>query len=172
MNMGLHLMRAAKSFAQKTAIIDQEKRLTFADFNNRVNQLAHGMLALGLKKGDRAAMLSLNCHQLLETFYSSADRTFESVVLVQYPRKGIHTVGLVTAPTEGELRQRTAPEMVNVFVPTTPNPTSGVLVLVPREELIFLGMGVEEALRFVVSGGIVSPPPRQLSEGAGGTLSD
>jgi len=103
-----------------------------------------------------------SARQLIETFYSSADRTFESVVLVEYPRKGIYTVGLMTAPTEGELQDRTPGDMVNVFVPTTPNPTSGVLILTRRDELVFLDMGVEEALRFVVSGGIVSPPRRAL----------
>ncbi|MGD8328156.1 MAG: DUF502 domain-containing protein [Acidobacteriota bacterium] len=109
-----------------------------------------------------------SARQLIETFYSSADRTFESVVLVEYPRKGIYTVGLVTAPTEGELQDRTPGDMVNVFVPTTPNPTSGVLILTRRDELVFLDMGVEEALRFVVSGGIVSPPRRGLPGGTAG----
>ncbi len=98
-----------------------------------------------------------SARQLLETFYSTADRTFESVVLIQYPRKGLYTVGLVTAPTEGELRDRVPGDVVNVFVPTTPNPTSGVLVLARRDELEYLDMSVEEALRFVVSGGFVSP---------------
>jgi len=103
-----------------------------------------------------------SARQLIETFYSTADRTFESVVLIEYPRKGVYTVGLVTAPTEGELQDATPGDTVNVFVPTTPNPTSGVLVLTHRDELVFLQMSVEEALRFVVSGGIVSPqrPPR------------
>jgi uncharacterized membrane protein len=82
-----------------------------------------------------------SARQLIETFYSSADRTFESVVLVEYPRKGIYTVGLVTAPTEGELQDRTPGDMVNVFVPTTPNPTSGVLILTRRDELVFLTWG-------------------------------
>lgn len=98
-----------------------------------------------------------SARQLIETFYSSAGRTFESVVLIEYPRKGIYTVALMTAPTEGELQTRTVGDTVNVFVPTTPNPTSGVLVLANRDELIFLDMSVEEALRFVVSGGIVAP---------------
>lgn len=98
-----------------------------------------------------------SARQLIETFYSSAGRTFESVVLIEYPRKGIYTVALMTAPTEGELQARTVGDTVNVFVPTTPNPTSGVLVLANRDELIFLDMSVEEALRFVVSGGIVAP---------------
>jgi len=105
-----------------------------------------------------------SARQLIETFYSTADRTFESVVLIQYPRKGIYTVGLVTAPTEGELLDHLPGEAVNVFVPTTPNPTSGVLVMARRDELEYLDMSVEEALRFVVSGGIVSPG-RKLGEG-------
>ena len=101
-----------------------------------------------------------SARQLIETFYSSTEQTFESVVLMEYPRKGLYTVGLVTAATKGELRDRIPVEVVNVFVPTTPNPTSGILVLAQRDELIFLDMDVEEALRFVVSAGIVSPPPR------------
>lgn len=100
-----------------------------------------------------------SARQLIETFYSSADQTFDSVVLVQYPRKGVYTVGLITAPTVGELQDRTPGDTVSVFVPTTPNPTSGMLVLTRRDELVFLEMSVEQALRFVVSGGIVSPPP-------------
>ncbi len=107
-----------------------------------------------------------SARQLIETFYSSADRTFESVVLIEYPRKGIYTVALVTAPTEGELQDSTPHPTVNVFVPTTPNPTSGVLVLAQRDELIFLDMSVEEALRFVVSGGIVSPKRAEISSGS------
>ncbi len=105
-----------------------------------------------------------SARQLVETFYSTADRTFESVVLIQYPRQGIYTIGLVTAPTDGELRERVPGDAVNVFVPTTPNPTSGVLVMARRDELEYLDMSVEEALRFVVSGGIVSPE-RKLDNG-------
>ena len=104
-----------------------------------------------------------SARQLVETFYSGADRAFDSVVLIEYPRKGIYTVALVTAVTQGELQNCSPDTTVNVFVPTTPNPTSGVLVLVRQEDLIFLDMSVEEALRFVVSGGIVSP---QQVEGA------
>lgn len=109
-----------------------------------------------------------SARQLIETFSSTAERTFESVVLIEYPRHGIYTVGLVTARTTGEMLDRTSPSSVNVFVPTTPNPTSGVLVVTPRDELIVLDMNVEEALRFVVSGGIVSPPRKVRAAGEGG----
>ena len=78
-------------------------------------------------------------------------------VLIEYPRLGIYTIGLVTSETAGEAQVLTSEHLVNVFVPTTPNPTSGVLVMAARESLIPLKMTVEEALRLVVSGGIVVP---------------
>ncbi len=145
--------------------------LTFA-FIYVVGVLGSNIIGRGLVKKMDELALSIplvksvygSARQLLETFYSTADRTFESVVLIQYPRKGIYTVGLVTAPTAGELQDHLPGDGVNVFVPTTPNPTSGVLVLARRDELEYLDMNVEEALRFVVSGGIVSPG-RKLGEG-------
>jgi len=101
-----------------------------------------------------------SARQFLETFSAGRRGTFESVVLVEYPRRGLFTVGLVTSRTAGEPQAITTEDLVNVFVPTTPNPTSGVLVMVPSSELAHLEMTVEEALRLVVSGGIVVPGPR------------
>lgn len=101
-----------------------------------------------------------SARQLMQTFYSGQGTTFESVVLIEYPRKGVFTVGLVTSRPSGELQDHATGELVNVFVPTTPNPTSGILVLARRDELTWLEMGVEEALRFVVSAGIVAPERR------------
>ena len=98
-----------------------------------------------------------SARQFLETFGTSQRTTFQGVVLIEYPRKGIYTVGLVTSETAGEAQTRTSEHLVNVFVPTTPNPTSGVLVMAPRESLIPMAMTVEEALRLIVSGGIVVP---------------
>ena len=104
-----------------------------------------------------------SARQLIETFGAGRSGAFEQVVLVQYPRRGIYTVGLVTSETTGEPQQKTSEHLVNVFVPTTPNPTSGVLVMVPGEELVPLDMTVEQALRLIVSGGIVTPEPsRQI----------
>lgn len=102
--------------------------------------------------------------QFLETFSVGRRGTFESVVLVEYPRRGLFTVGLVTSRTAGEPQEMTEQELVNVFVPTTPNPTSGVLVMVPHDDLMPLEMTVEEALRLVVSGGIVVPGERRLEQ--------
>jgi len=95
--------------------------------------------------------------KVFETFLSDSTSAFSKVVLIEYPRKGIWILGLVSTDTEGEVKRVLNQDMINVFVPTTPNPTSGFLVFMPREDVIFLDMSVEEALKFVVSGGIVSP---------------
>jgi uncharacterized membrane protein len=78
-------------------------------------------------------------------------------VLVEYPRRGIGAIGFVTGPTRGEIQDRTDEDLVNIFLPTTPNPTSGFLLFVPRKDLIHLDMTVEEGIKLVISGGIVTP---------------
>ena len=96
--------------------------------------------------------------QILETIISSQSDAFREVVLVEYPRKELWVIGFVTGGTKGEVRRLVDRDMVNVFVPTTPNPTSGFLLFCPRSEVIFMQMSVEEAVKLVVSGGIVTPP--------------
>lgn len=96
--------------------------------------------------------------QILETIISSQSDAFREVVLVEYPRKELWVIGFVTGGTKGEVRRLVRKDMVNVFVPTTPNPTSGFLLFCPRSEVIFMKMSVEEAVKLVVSGGIVTPP--------------
>jgi uncharacterized membrane protein len=83
---------------------------------------------------------------------------FRKVILVEYPRKGLWVVGFVTCENTGETQVLTDEDVVNVFIPTTPNPTSGFLLLVPKKDIIPLSMTVEEGLKLVVSGGIVPPP--------------
>ena len=83
---------------------------------------------------------------------------FQRVVLVEFPRPGVYSVGFVTSETGGEAQVKTKEQVVNVFVPTTPNPTSGFLVLVPREQLTELEMSVAEGMKLVISGGAVVPP--------------
>lgn len=95
--------------------------------------------------------------QMVETF-SSQNRAFEKVVLVQFPRPGVYAIGFLTNRTRGEAQARTSRELWNVFVPTTPNPTSGFLLMLPREEIIELEMTVGEGMKLIVSGGAVSPP--------------
>ncbi|MBI2871151.1 MAG: DUF502 domain-containing protein [Candidatus Omnitrophica bacterium] len=84
-------------------------------------------------------------------------QVFQRVVLVEYPRKGIYMIGFVTSQARGETQEKTPSHVVNVFVPTTPNPTSGFLLLVSEKELIDLKMSVEDAMKLVVSGGVVGP---------------
>ena len=103
--------------------------------------------------------------QILETVISTQSDAFREVVLVEYPRRGLWVIGFVTGGTKAEVARRIDIDMVNVFVPTTPNPTSGFLLFCPREDVIFMDMSVEDAVKLVVSGGIVTPPDDGKSSG-------
>ena len=95
--------------------------------------------------------------QILETVMATQSDAFRQAVLVEYPRKDIWAIGFVTGSTKGEVGENINKKMVNVFMPTTPNPTSGFLLFFPEKDLIFLKMSVEDALKLVVSGGMVIP---------------
>jgi uncharacterized membrane protein len=104
---------------------------------------------------------------ILRTIYSAIGQMTESftnqesgrkrVVLVEYPRKGSWAVGFATKENQGEIKNKTKKDLINVFVPTTPNPTSGFLLMFPRDEVIFLDMSFEEASKFIVSAGTSNP---------------
>tara|TARA_Y100000782_G_scaffold57263_1_gene63298 strand:- start:897 stop:1517 length:621 start_codon:yes stop_codon:yes gene_type:complete len=104
---------------------------------------------------------------ILRTIYSAIGQMAEtlapkknskkSVVLVEYPRKGSWAVGFATKDNKGEISKKTNQKLVNVFVPTTPNPTSGFLLMFPKEDLIYLDMNFEEASKFIVSAGTSNP---------------
>ena len=94
--------------------------------------------------------------QLIETFTSSKSDK-KTVVLVEYPRKGVYAVGFATKENSGEIRKKAGKELLNVFVPTTPNPTSGFLLMFPKDEVIFLDLTFEEASKFIVSAGSFNP---------------
>jgi uncharacterized membrane protein len=96
--------------------------------------------------------------QIFETVMASKSQAFRDVVMFEYPRKGTWVMGFVTGVTQGEVQTLTDTEVVNVFLPTTPNPTSGFLLFVPKKDLIFMKMSVEEAIKMIVSGGIITPP--------------
>lgn len=98
--------------------------------------------------------------QVSDTVFKRDRGAFRKVVLIEYPRKGIWAVAFVTGVSEGEVQEVTEKRLVNVFVPTTPNPTSGFYILVPDDELIELKMTVEEAFKLIISGGMVTPPVR------------
>ena len=90
--------------------------------------------------------------QMTETFTKS-DNNQKNVVLLEYPRKGIWAIGFATKENEGMLKNKIGQEIINVFVPTTPNPTSGFLLMVPRKDLIYLDVSFEQASKFIVSAG-------------------
>ena len=99
--------------------------------------------------------------QIFETVLAQRSHAFREAVLIEYPRRGIWAIGFITGRTEGEVQNLTKEETVNVFLPTTPNPTSGFLLFLPRQDLVPLTMTVEEAIKMVISGGIVTPPDRR-----------
>ena len=94
--------------------------------------------------------------QMTESFTSKSDNK-KSVVLIEYPKKGSWAVGFATKENKGEISKKTNKELINVFGPTTPNPTSGFLLMFPKDEVIFLDMTFEEASKFIVSAGTSDP---------------
>lgn len=95
--------------------------------------------------------------QIFETFFSSKTQAFDKVVMLEYPRKGIWILGFVSSELKGEVKDKFEKPMLNIFIPTTPNPTSGFLIFVPKEDTVELKMSVEEGIKFVISGGLVEP---------------
>jgi uncharacterized membrane protein len=105
--------------------------------------------------------------QIMETVLANKSSAFRECVLIEYPRKGIWTLGFITGISQGEVQEVTKDTLINVFVPTTPNPTSGFLLFVPEHDLIRLQMPIEDGLKLVISGGIVTPPsPKAQLEAA------
>ena len=94
--------------------------------------------------------------QMTESFTNKSDNK-KSVVLIEYPKKGSWAVGFATKENKGEISKKTNKELINVFVPTTPNPTSGFLLMFPKDEIIYLDMTFEEASKFIVSAGTSDP---------------
>ena len=95
--------------------------------------------------------------QMTESFANSTKSKKKSVVLVEYPRKGSWAVGFATQKNTGEIESKVNKNLINVFVPTTPNPTSGFLLMFPKDEIIYLDMSFEEASKFIVSAGTSNP---------------
>ena len=99
--------------------------------------------------------------QIFETVLAQQSNAFREAVLVEYPRRGIWAIAFITGRTEGEVQNITEEECLNIFIPTTPNPTSGFLLFVPKKDLISLSMSTEEAIKMVISGGIITPPDKR-----------
>ncbi len=101
--------------------------------------------------------------QISQAVFGSGDQTFQKVFLIQYPRVGLWTLAFQTSSLKGEAQEKTGmTDVVNLFVPTTPNPTSGFFIMTSRQEIIELDMKVEEALKMVISGGVIVPETTDL----------
>jgi uncharacterized membrane protein len=128
------------------------------------NFVGRRMVRLGERIVDRiplARVLYVGVKQLMEALILQKSKAFQKAALIEYPRKGVYAIAFITGESRGEVQQLTEKKMINVFVPTTPNPTSGFYILIPEDELKILDMTVEEAFKLIVSGGIVSPPGTQ-----------
>ena len=107
--------------------------------------------------------------QILETLLGDSKTKFRRVVMIEYPRKGVWTLGFVTGKVSSQLQTHLAEETLSVFVPTTPNPTSGWYAIIPKKEAIDIDISIEDAFKVLISGGIVSPetpvvkPPLSIS---------
>ena len=104
--------------------------------------------------------------QVIETFGSARTGAFRRVVMIEYPRHGIYSLAFVTNERQGEIEKLIDRDMVSVFLPTTPNPTSGYFLMLPKEDVVELGMSVEDGIKMVISGGMVTPAnqkPKQIN---------
>ncbi|MFV0626932.1 MAG: DUF502 domain-containing protein [Alphaproteobacteria bacterium] len=95
--------------------------------------------------------------QVFETFLSNKNNSFKQVVLFEYPRKGIWIYGFLSGENKSKVAETSGEEMLNIYVPTTPNPTSGFLVFVPKKDVTYVDMPVDDALKFIISCGVVMP---------------
>lgn len=138
--------------------------LTLIGFLTR-NFLGRSLLAYGERLVNRMPVVRSVYGALKQIFDAVVQQSdnFREVVLVEYPRRGIWAIGFVTSATKGEIQNLTEDTVVNVFLPTTPNPTSGFLLFVPRRDLVTLHMTIEEGIKLVISGGLVTPPDRRKS---------
>jgi uncharacterized membrane protein len=124
------------------------------------NLLGRSLFAVGERLLGRIPVVSTiysATKQLTETLFSSTGKSFRKVVLVQYPRPGLWTIGFLTGDGAPEAIARTGRDLVNIFVPTTPNPTSGFFLMVPREDLLELDMPVDAGIKMILSAGAVVP---------------
>jgi len=108
--------------------------------------------------------LYIALRQLFEALFSEKREVFKSAVLFEYPRKGIYSIGFITQDTKGEVQDRISEDLYSIFLPTTPNPTSGYLLFVPKKDVIVLDMPIEEALKLVISGGAIIPNSHKEAE--------
>ncbi|MBF9031516.1 DUF502 domain-containing protein [Rhodobacterales bacterium HKCCE3408] len=139
---------------------------TFLIFTVLVGWVAKGIIGRSLISWAESLVLSIpvlrsiygGLKQIVETVLAQGEQNFDKACLIEYPRKGIWAIGFISTSSKGELAAKLGPEpMVSVFVPTTPNPTSGFLLIFPQKDVIYLDMSVEDAAKLIISAGLVYP---------------
>jgi uncharacterized membrane protein len=131
------------------------------------NFIGKALISLGEKVVDKIPLIRgvyILVKQVMETIFNQDKEGFKRVVLIEYPRKGLYSIAFVTGVARGEVQAKTSDTLVNVFIPTTPNPTSGFLIMVPEEDTISLEMDVEAAFKLVISGGMVTDEVEELKD--------
>ena len=127
--------------------------LTTNIFGNKLLQFWEGVV----EKIPFVRRIYKGTKQVVSSFATMDTKSFTKVVLIEFPRKGAHAIAFVTGKTRGELQRLTSDNHINIFIPTTPNPTSGFIIFADPSEVIELDMTIEEGIKYVVSGGIVTP---------------
>jgi len=125
------------------------------------NYVGRRLVALGEKIVGRIPLVRgiyLSAKQLVESILVQSGKDFKRVVLIPYPHKGSYALAFLTGVAEGEVQDKTQKRVLNVFVPTTPNPTSGFYLMIPEDDVIMLNISVESAFKLIMSGGIITPP--------------
>ncbi|MEM9318162.1 MAG: DUF502 domain-containing protein [Pseudomonadota bacterium] len=139
---------------------------TFLIFTILVGWLAKGLIGRSMINWAEGLVLSIpgvrtiysGLKQIVETVLAQGEQNFDKACLIEYPRRGIWAIGFISTVAKGEIAERHGPEeMVSVFLPTTPNPTSGFLLFFPRKDVIVLDMTVEDAAKLIISAGLVYP---------------
>ncbi len=131
------------------------------------NYLGRKMIRMGnwlIKQIPLFSKLYNTFQQLFTAILSEKRAVFKQVVLFEYPRRGIYSFGFITQKTGGEIKDRTGKDLLGIFLPTTPNPTTGYLIFVPQAEVVYLKMTVEEAIKLILSGGAIGINRKELTE--------
>lgn len=139
--------------------------VTFLIFTMLVGWIAKGLIGRSMIRWAESLVLSIplirslysGLKQIAETILQQGQQNFDKACLVEYPRRGIWAIAFISTSAKGEIAARTTDEMVSVFLPTTPNPTSGFLLFVPKKDTIVLDMSVEDAAKLIISAGLVYP---------------
>jgi uncharacterized membrane protein len=134
--------------------------MTKSIVGNRIVRYTEGLL----DKIPIVRSIHMAIKKIVDSMVIYRSRSFKKVVLVEFPRKGAYTVAFVTGEPANEIHARTGQRFISVYVPTTPNPTSGYFIMFPEHEIVHLDMSVEDAFTLIISGGIVNPPD-QLQKG-------